>query len=1119
MSLAELAVRHRVTVAMCVVIVVLLGMVSYGRIPIDLLPDLNFPVVAIITSYPGAAPQEVESLISRPLEEVIGTVANVKDVQSVSTEENSLVIAQFNWGTDMDFAALDIREKVDLVKRLFPTDVATPMVMKFDPSLMPVMVVSMTGGSDQVELRRTAEDVVKKALERVDGVASVQVVGGQEAQVRVTVDPDKLNKHNLAWQQVALAIQTASLNLPGGKISEDGKDFLIRSQGGVDGLAQLRDVIVGADMPATGGGLSGLSGISGLSGLSGISGLSGLGGAGGLPAGLTGQPAGQGETIPGTGLPGALPPEATDSAALPTSAGAGALTSGTAAGVPTLTAKPVYLKDIATVERVIGQASGVSRLNGEDSVSLIIQKSSQANTVKVANLVGAALADAKKQLPASTQIVTTMNQATFIGEAIGMVQSNAVQGGALAVLILFAFLRSIPSTLIIGLSIPVSIVFALTLMFFSKLTLNMMTLAGLALGIGMLVDNSIVVLENIFRRMEDGEPGISAAVSGTKEVAMAITASTLTTVAVFLPVVFVGGISGQLFGDLALTVTYSLLASLIVAMTLVPALAVTFYRNRPPKLKVEQGTLLAGYRRSLVWVLRHRVVVAGATLVLFGLSLAALPGIGREFIPDMDRGEFTISIDMPVGTSLAETDALVRQVEAAARKLPEIRYVTATVGSGGSVMSAGGGLFGGSADSGTITVKIAPQRDRRRTIGAVMADLRAETAPALAAAGATATFEQSGFIVGGMLNPVEVILKGADLEQLRGVALDLAEDMKTIPGLTNVQTDFRDGRPELQIIFDRRKLTENGLAALQAAQTVKAAFSGESAGSLLVDGERLDIRLEFPADRRDQVADLGELALVTPTGKTLKLKDVASITVGAGPETLRRQGGERTVSITAGLEDVSLNTAIADIQARIDARGLPAGVSVAYGGENKEMQDAFSGLTMALWLAVALVYAVMASQFENLLHPFIIMFTMPMAVIGIVAALYFGRLTLSIPSVIGVITLAGVVVNNGIVMIDFINQRRREGLERQAAVVSASVLRLRPILMTSLTTILGLLPMAFVRGEGTELTRPLGMVLMAGLLASTLLTLYVLPIVYLWIDGLFSRRRVDTPLATGDSND
>lgn len=1126
---------------MCVIVVILLGVVSYGRIPIDLLPDLNFPVVAIITSYPGAAPQEVESLVSRPLEEVIGTVPNVKDVQSISTEENSLVIAQFNWGTDMDFAALDIREKVDLIKRMFPSDVSTPMIVKFDPSLMPIMVVSMTGGANQVELRDLAENVVKKRLERVDGVASVQVVGGEEQEIRVTVDLAKLNRHNLSWQQVAAAVRTASLNLPGGKISENGMDYLIRSLGGAVDLEQLGRVIVGADLPKA----SGFNAAGGLGALGGSSpGAAGAGsgglppaGASGLPYSGTAQGAQAGQPVPGTGLPGALPPgvgsttvpgggpasgtipgSAPAAGSALTNSGSSALQAGLSSAA-SMVAKPIYLRDIATIERVVRPTGGISRLNGEDSVALVIQKTSQANTVKVANLVGAALAEVKRELPANAQVITTMNQATFIGRAIEMVQSNALQGAALAVLILFAFLRSIASTLIIALSIPISVVFAFSLMYFSKLTLNLMTLGGLALGIGMLVDNSIVVLENIFRRMEEGEQPIAAAINGTKEVAVAIAASTLTTVAVFLPVVFVGGVSGELFKDLALTVTYSLLASLVVAMTAVPALAVTVFRNRAPRLKVEQGALISGYRRALAWVLRHRFIVAAATLACFVLSLAGLPRLGREFLPNMDRGEFTVSIEMPVGTSLERTDAFTRQVEEAARRLPELRYVTVTSGSSdGSLMTGAGGSFGGSNDTSTVTVKIAPQRERARTIGQVMDDLRAQVEPLAAAAGVKVAFQQSGFLVAGVLNPVEVTLKGNDIDELRSVASALAEDLKSVPGLTNVGTDFRVGRPELQISFDRKRVTENGLSALQVAQTVKSAFSGEDAGTLMVDGRNLTIRLETPVAGRDQAADIGELGLVTPFGRTIKLKDIATITLGSGPEMLRRQGGERTVTITAGVSGRDLASVLRDVQSRVAARGLPAGVSVLYGGEYQQMQEAFGGLNLALWLALALVYAVMASQFENLLHPFIIMFTMPMAVIGVVAALYFGKLTISIPSVIGAITLAGVVVNNGIVMIDFINQRRRQGMAREEAVLNAATLRLRPILMTSLTTILGLVPLAFVRGEGTELTRPLSMTLMGGLITSTLLTLFVLPVVYLFVDGLVSRRAAQQSATTGGDN-
>lgn len=1178
MSIAELAVKHRVTVAMAILVVVLLGAVAYGRIPLDLLPNFDFPVIGVLTTATGAAPEEIEALLTRPLEEIVGTVPNIKSIQSTSSEGMSMIIAQFNWGTDMDFAALELRERIDLVRSAFPDDVTPPLVVKFDPSLLPVMTITLTGGANQVELRNLANDIVKQRLERVEGVASVAVIGGQEELIRVTVDPVKLAQHSISWSQLTLAMSTASLNLPGGRVSEDGKDYLIRSLGSVKSLQELADVVVGADLPAgIAGGLSGGSVSAGTGAGTGAgaaqlpngvqlpagftlpagmslseawrmyqqwqaqSGNAGSGATAGGASGTAGSGSaasgddandpddadfGDDSTIadpPWTGLPGTLPADlipllpggggrGVDDRPTEGSRGSGSATAGAAdsadASATTLTVTPVHLGDVATIERVVGQATGYSRLDGADSVSLVIRKQSQANTVKVANMVGAAVAEAKRLLPANAQIVTTSNQANFIAVAIDMVKSSAWQGALLAVLILFIFLHSMASTIIIGLSIPISIIFAFALMYFTKLTLNIMTIGGLALGIGMLVDNSIVVLENIHRHVQEGEQPRDAAICGTREVAMAIAASTLTTVVVFLPVIFIGGVAGQLFRDLALTVTYSLLASLIVAMTFVPAAAVALSGWRPLKPTVGRDRLVDAYRRSLVWALARQRLVIGVALAALLLSIATLPAIGREFVPDMDQGELTVSLTMPSGTSIDRTDAVARQLEAEIRKLPELSYLAVMTGGGGSdALTSYSGSSAATGDTSTLTVRVVPLQQRNRGIDAIAADLRSRLATVAAAAGGAVSIGPSNglFNAGGMMGSVEINLISNNLSDLRIAAASVADRLARVGGLANISTDFERGRPELRIAFDSDKLTGYGLVAAQVAQSVRSAFSGADIGTLLLDGRTLTVRAEYPSATRDQVADLSDLPLTTATGASIRLRDVATVDFGEGPASIRRTDGSRLTSVTADVTERQLSAVMSDIKAQLAAAGLPDGVTVTYGGEAEQMNEAFSGLSLAGWLAVVLVYAVMAAQFENLIHPFVILFTLPMALIGVLTSLYLAGMTISIPSVIGAITLAGVVVNNGIVMVDFINQRRRTGAERRIAVVEASSLRLRPILMTSLTTILGLAPMSFIRGEGSELTRPIGMVLMAGLATGTLLTLYVLPIIYLAVDRLTNR--------------
>lgn len=1047
-----MAVNRKVTVVMGVLVIVLLGFVSYGRLPVDLLPNMSFPGAAVITTYPGAAPQEVESLVTQPIEEALGRVTNVRQISSVSKEETSMVIVEFEWGTDMDFATLDMREKVDLIKRYLPSDVSAPMVVKFDPSMMPIMMVSLTGDQGPVGLLQVAEDTAKPQLERVEGVASVGVIGGQTQEVRISVDQSKLLVNGISWTQVSGALRGLNINLPGGRVTENGLDYLLRSMGQASNLDELRNLVVGFKTAAPSAPL--------------------------LPPGVT--------LPPGVSLPSGT-------------------TGATGGGAP----RPVRLSDVADVTLTTGDVRTLSRLNSSDSVVLVIQKAATANTVQVARRVEEQLDKLKADLPGGTSTVVTMNQADFISAAIKTVTDNAWQGALLAVAILFLFLRNMRSVIIIGLAIPISVIGTFVLMYFDHLSLNLMTLGGLALGIGMLVDNSIVVLENIFRRMQEGEKALEAAINGGRQVAMAITASTLTTVVVFLPVVFVGGMSGMLFKELSLTVTFSLLTSLAVALTFVPMAAATLFRPTDKVAAKRDGWLITGYRGALDWVLRHRVAVVLVVLAAFGLSSSWIRQIGGEFIPKMDRGEFAINITMPSGTTLEQTDQAVKKVEEIASAIPEKRWVTATIGasSGGSMIS--GGLAGGTPDVASISVKLVRQAERKRSTAQVITDLR-QKFNFTPLAGATVAIEQTDpfFGAGGFLQPVEVIVKGDDLNVLKDLTSQMATMISGVRGLTNVDTSFRQGRPEVLITYDRDKLAAQGQSALLLGTMVRSAIQGERVATYRLGDQDVDVVLRLRPEDRDSVEAVGNLLFPSTTGRPFKLKDVAGLTRGTGPDDIRRQASQREATISAGLSGRDLSSAIADVKEAIKQVPLPAGYSVEYSGEYSEMGEAFSGLGLAMVLAIILVYMVMASQFESLLHPFTVMFTMPMAVIGVAAALFFGHLTFSIPAIIAAIVLAGVVVNNAIVMIDFINQLRAEGKDRDEAIVEGAAARLRPILMTALTTILALIPMAFVSGEGTELTRPLSMVIMGGLTTSTFLTLFIIPVVYLFFDNLaeFARR-------------
>lgn len=1053
MSAARFAVTRRITVLMAVLVLIILGVVSYGRVPIDLFPNMAFPGAVVITNYDGAGPQEVENIVTRPIEQAMGAVTRVKKISSVSQEATSMVIVEFEWGTDMDFAALDMREKVDMVKGFFPDGVSNPMVLKFDPSMMPIMMISMTAGGAGVNLRQLATDVVKPRLERVDGVAQVAVSGGSDPEVLISVDQTRLAANGIPWTQVSGALRGLNINLPSGRVTEKGQDYLVRSIGEVHSLKEIEDVIIGTR----------------------AGGASSRGGSAGLPAGIS--------------LPGGL-------GAIGYGAGAGAGAGAASAFV--------RLKDVATVREVSAEERAVSRLNGQKSVAITIQKTSMSNTVQVADRVVKALDDIKKDMPAGTQAQVTMNQADFIARAIDLVKGNAWQGALLAVAVLYLFLWSIRSVLIIGLAIPISIITTFNLLYFNHLTVNLMTLSGLALGVGMLVDNSIVVLENIFRRMQDGEDPVAAAVNGSAQVGLAISASTLTTVVVFLPVVFVGGISGMLFKELAETVTFSLLTSLVVAMTFVPMAASLLFRVGDRLTSTRRDSwLLGGYRAMLRGALQVGPVVVLVAFAAFGAALTIVPKLGGEFIPKMDHGEFTVSINMPPGTSLAETDKAVTRVEQLARALPEKAYVVANTGSSGSSMSGRGRSYAGSADAGSVTVKLVPRQDRRRSTDQIIEDMRKTLQAEGVYGGARLSFEQSGSLLNiGGIRPVEVIISGDDLGTLQKLSDQVAAQMAQVQGISDVTGSLEAGRPEVRLEFNRDAAAKNGLSPLLVGSMVKAEVQGETVARYKEGGREIDVIMQLRPEDRDQVAKLARILIPSTVGRPVELGDVAQVVQETGPTSIQREAGKRTASITANLVGRDVASAMSDVKARIDALGLPAGYAVEYGGEMREMTEAFSGLYFALALSVVLVYMVMAAQFESLLYSFIILFTLPLAAVGVLLALFLLKLPLSIPSVIGMIVLGGIVVNNAIVMIDFIVQLRKEGRRRREAVIEGASLRLRPILMTTVTTLLGLIPMAIAHGEGSELAKPLAVTLIAGLSTSTFLTLFVIPIIYTWVDQL-----------------
>ncbi len=1035
MRLPHLAVKRPIAVFMVVCIVLLIGGVSLSSLPLDLFPNMQLPIAAVITSYSGAAPSEVEAMVTRPLEDSLGTVQNIRNLSSTSSPGSSTILLELDWGTDMDMALLEVRERLDMVRGYLPDGVSSPQVMKADPSMMPILQLEVAGDGSLEELYLIAENIIKPRLERQDGVAMVSLGGGGLKQVQVTVDPFLLGHYGVSIDQVAQTLRMENINIAAGTLLEGGKNYQVRTIGEYRSIEDIKSLNI-------------------------------------------------------------------------------------------MTPSGSYrLKDVATVNEVTDGGNRINRYNGQSSISIDINKQSDANTVMVSRRVAEALAEMESDLPAHVSVHKVMDQAEFIMDSIKNVSEVGLFGGILAIAILFFFLRNIRSTLIIALAIPVSVVATFVLMFFNGLTLNLVTLGGLALGLGIMVDNSIVVLENIFRLRQEGTPSLEAAPEGTSQVAGAIIAATLTTVVVFLPVVFVEGIASQIFSPLAMMVSFSLLASLVVALTVVPVLASKLIKgvgtiedrkktSNGPKKESLFNRLLKRvekfYTKALVWSLSHKGIVMTFLIVSFVGSLALIPHIGQEFLPNMDDGYISIRVNLPVGADKDETFAIAREVEEHLLTVPEVRGASLSIGGSGSM-----GFGTGSTNRARMEIVLKDISKRERSAAEVGEALRQEFRDI---PGAEISVTASGQGVGGMMgssSPISIALRGDDLEELKRISADVAEIIRGIEGTREVEAAFEQGRPELQIVVDRDIAAAYGLTGAQAGSLLRTALTGQTVSRLRSGGREKDIILTLPPGAADSRASLEQLPLLSPLGGLVSLGEIANFEDTLGPTSINRHNQVRTTTVSGEISGRDLGSVIADIKRELKEYPLPDGYIIDYEGEQQLMQSSFDDLYKALALAVLLVYMIMAAQFESLLHPLIIMFTLPQAVTGVLISLFITGRALSVVSLIGVIMLAGIVVNNGIVLIDYVNfLREKKGISCREALLEAGPVRLRPILMTTMTTVLGMFPLALGLGSGGELQAPMATVVVGGLLFSTVLTLVVVPVVYaltedikIWIANRMAKRK------------
>ncbi|WXR62313.1 efflux RND transporter permease subunit [Peptostreptococcaceae bacterium AGR-M142] len=1019
MKISKVSVNRPVTTFMFMLIALLIGFVSLNLLPINLYPDIEVPVALVSTNYSGAGPEEIETLITKPIEKSVSSVSDLKAVTSYSREGNSIVVVEFEYGTDMDFAALEMREKVDLVKGLLPDDASSPLVLKIDPNAQPIIKLGVSSDLEIYELQQIIEDELQSRLERIEGVASVDISGGEQQEVKIEIDQEKLNGYNLSLNELMSAIRSENLNLPGGNVKKGEKEVLVRAIGEFENIDEIKN----------------------------------------LPIALR------------------------DS-------------------------NIIRLSDLGEVSLGFKEKDTISRLNNKNSIAINITKQSIANTVKVSENVLKEVEQIKRDYN-NLEITIGLDQAEFINKSIENVSNTALMGGILAVVVLYLFLRNIRSTLIVGIAIPVSIIATFALMYFGGLSINLISLGGLALGIGMLVDNSIVVLENIYRFREEGYDAKEASIEGASEVTMAVFASTMTTVAVFLPIVFVEGFTAIIFKQLSFAVVFSLLASLVVAITIVPMLSFKILKVGEVKKRSHSGFgigklldlfdvfikfLDRKYEKILNFVLRKRKTTVFIALLIFVVSIVSVGMVGGEFFPSEDEGQLSITVEMPFGTSLEDSNEVAKKVEAIVDKIEEKEKVFTNVGSSSGFSRSAG-------NKSQIDVMLVDLKDRKRGTKEIVNELRPELEKI---PGAKISVAASSSMGGGgpASADIEIELKGDDLDTLKKISYDFVEIVKSVEGTSEVKSDTEDGDPEARIVLNRNSASYYGVTASMLASTIETSIEGKNITTFKTDGDEIDVNLSINDKVKDSIESIKQILITTTKGEKIPVSQIATIEYGNSPTQIARINQTRVVTISSQLSNRDLRSVTQDIEEKLENYNIPNGYSYKFSGSQEDMAEAFSSLLIALVLSIIIVYMILASQFESLIHPFTVMLSVPFALSGGFIALFITGRSLSVPAFIGVIMLSGIVVNNAIVLVDYINKLRERGYERKEAIIKAGFTRFRPILMTTMTTILGLLPLALGIGDGAATQAPMATVVIGGLLLSTLLTLAFIPVVYSIFDDL-----------------
>jgi len=1017
MSLYGSAVKRPIMTTLCFVTVIILGLFSLAKLPIDLYPDIDTNSIMVITMYPGASAKDIEQNVTKPLENSLNSVEHLKHITSTSRENTSVITLEFEYGYDIDVLTNDVRDKLDMVKSMLPDDSENPIIFKFSTDMIPICLLSVEAKESMAGLYKILDDAVANPLARVDGVGSVSITGAPKREIHVYVDPNRLDAYNLSVETISSVISAENRNVPGGSFDIGSNTYALRVQGEFETSSQLADIPVGS-----------------------------------------------------------------------------------------FEGKTIYLRDVAKIEDSLEERTQQTYIDGEKGAMIIIQKQSGANSVEISDKVMKMLPSLEKNLPSDVKIGVIVDTSDNIRNTIASLVETVLYALLFVMIVVFFFLGRWRATLIIVITIPVSLIASFIYLFATGNSLNIVSLSALSISIGMVVDDAIVVLENVTTHIERGADPKQAAVHGTNEVAISVIASTLTLIAVFFPLTLVTGMTGVLFRQLGWMVTIMMIISTTCALSLTPMLCSQWLRLRSKNSKgmrwykpIEHALdrFDAGYAKLLSKVVTHKTLTIIVCMLIFVGSCFLMKFVGTEFFPTQDDGRLGVNLELPIGSRVEQAEESMARLDSLWRKkYPEIQVMSYTVGPASS-----DNTFASLSDNGphiiSMNIRLSDPGDRKRRITEIADDMRKDINDGFP------EFKKAQVMVGGGRggsmggqSTVDFEVYGYDFDNTDRVAQDLAEILRGIKGTADVMISRSDYQPEYQVDFDREKLAMHGISLQTAAYYLRNRINGATASQFREDGEEYDIKVMYSPDKRTQISDIENIMIYTPQGTGVHLKELGTVVERFTPPTIERKDRERLVTVSAVVDGVPMSQVVADTEAEMNSIEMPPGVSISIAGSYEDQQDSFSDLLLLGVLIIILVYIVMAAQFESLTYPGIIMTSLLFAFSGVFLILWITGHTLNIMSMIGAIMLIGIVVKNGIVLIDYITLNRERGMGIRTAVIDGGRSRLRPVVMTTLTTILGMVPMAVGSGQGSEMWKPMGVAVIGGLTFSTILTLLFVPTLY-----------------------